>query len=73
MNVDADTVGGVLDAVFAESPKLRSYVVDEHGRLRKHVNVYLNDELVRDRVALSDKVAAADEIFVFQALSGGKQ
>lgn len=71
MEVSAATVQGVLDAVFLKSPRLRGYVVDEHGRLRKHVNVYINDTVVRDRVGLSDSVGAADEIFVFQALSGG--
>ena len=71
MEVSATTVKGVLDAVFSESPRLRGYVVDEHGRLRKHVNVYVNDTVVRDRVGLSDSVGATDEIFVFQALSGG--
>jgi len=50
---------------------LRSYVVDDQGRLRKHVNVYVNDRMVKDRIALSDAVSANDEIFVFQALSGG--
>lgn len=71
MEVPAATVKGVLDTVFLESPRLRAYVVDEHGRLRKHVNVYVNDAVVRDRIGLSDPVDAADEIFVFQALSGG--
>ena len=68
---DAKSVRQALDLVFASNPQLRSYVVDEQGRLRKHVNVYVNDRMVNDRVALSDAVAASDEIFVFQALSGG--
>ncbi|MBT8472551.1 MAG: MoaD/ThiS family protein, partial [Marinicaulis sp.] len=38
---------------------------------RKHVNIFINDEMVSDRVKLSDAVAPDDEIFVFQALSGG--
>ena len=46
-------------------------MVDEQGRLRKHINVYINDRTVSDRIALNDTVGADDEIFVFQALSGG--
>ena len=68
---DAPSVREALDLVFAANPQLRSYVVDEQGRLRKHVNVYVNERMVTDRIALSDAVAAGDEIFVFQALSGG--
>jgi hypothetical protein len=64
-------VRGVLDAVFADNPRLRSYLVDEHGRLRRHVNVYINDQSVTDRIGLSDADKAEDDIYVFQALSGG--
>lgn len=69
--IDGGTVREALDAVFAANPALRAYVVDEQGRLRRHVNVYVNDQPVTDRLALSDRVGPADDIFVFQALSGG--
>jgi sulfur-carrier protein len=65
------TVREVLDAVFVENPQLRSYLLDEHGRLRRHVNVYVNERPVADRIGLTDTVAAADDVYVFQALSGG--
>ena len=68
---EARSVRAALDLVFAANPQLRSYVVDEQGRLRKHVNIYVNDRMVNDRITLSDTVASGDEIFVFQALSGG--
>ena len=35
--------------------------------MRKHVNIYINDA----RAGLDDPVGPDDEIFVFQALSGG--
>ena len=43
----------------------------EQGRLRQHVAVFVGGELIRDRVRLSDTVAASQDIFVMQALSGG--
>ncbi len=71
VSVDGVTVREVLDGVFADNPPLRSYVLDDQGRLRKHVNVFVNTQPVSDRIGLSDPVAASDEVFVFQALSGG--
>lgn len=71
LEVAGATVREALDEAFARNPQLRSYLVDEHGRLRRHVNVFINDRPVADRIALSDALAAEDEIFVFQALSGG--
>ena len=65
------TVGAVLGAVFAENPRLRSYILDDQGRLRKHVKVFVADQPVADRTHLSDPVRVSDEVFVFQALSGG--
>jgi sulfur-carrier protein len=69
--VDGGTVGEVLAAVFASRPALRGYVLDDQGALRRHVAVYVNGRLLKDRIRLSDPVGARDEIHVFQALSGG--
>jgi molybdopterin converting factor small subunit len=65
------TVRAALEEVFAANPRLRSYIVDEQGRLRQHVNVFINDRALTDRIGLSDALAETDEVFVFQALSGG--
>ena len=69
--VDGETVHAVLSAVFESNPRLKGYLLDDQGRLRKHVKIYVNDRVVADRDGLSDAVAADDEVFVFQALSGG--
>ena len=68
---DGGTVGEVLDRVFADNPLLRSYILDDQGRLRRHVNLFINDHAIADRERLSDAVGPADDLYVFQALSGG--
>lgn len=70
-HVGGATVGAALAAVFAAQPKLRGYVLDDQGALRRHVAIYVGGEPVRDRVALTDRVGPRDEIRIFQALSGG--
>ena len=47
------------------------YVLDDQGALRRHVAVYIGGEAVRDRVKLSDPIGPEDDIYVFQALTGG--
>ncbi len=69
--VDGATVGEALDQVFETQPKLRSYVLDDQGRLRKHVAVFVDGEMVHDREGLTDPVSQKTEVFVMQALSGG--
>jgi len=69
--VQGTTVRDALDAVFEENPMLRSYIVDDQGRLRKHVVVFVDGELIEDRDGLSDPVEPASDLVVMQALSGG--
>jgi hypothetical protein len=71
INAAGATVAEVLQAGLADDPLLRGYVQDEQGRLRKHVNIYLDGALIRDRLRLSDAVGPASELYVLQALSGG--
>ena len=69
--VEASTVGEALAAVFEARPALRGYVLDDQGALRRHVAIYVRGEAVRDRIKLSDPIGPDDEIYVFQALTGG--
>ena len=62
----------VLGAVFAQNPRLRGYVLDDQGALRRHMMVFVDGQQIRDREALSDAVGPASEVYVMQALSGGR-
>lgn len=69
--VAGNTVHAVLESAFADNPKLRGYILDDQGHLRKHVRIAINGEIIADRVTLSDPVADNAEVYVLQALSGG--
>lgn len=69
--VEGTTVCEVLDRVFRDNPRLRGYVLDDQGEVRKHIGVFVDGELVKDRQRLSDPVSAGSEVHVMQALSGG--
>lgn len=69
--VPGKTVRAVLEGVFEQNPPLRSYLLDDQGRLRKHVKLFVNNHAIEDPTRLSDPVGEEDELFVFQALSGG--
>jgi sulfur-carrier protein len=71
VEVPAGTVAEALELIFERNPRLRSYVLDEQGRLRQHVAVFVGGELISDRLNLSDRVEAGKDVFVMQALSGG--
>jgi molybdopterin synthase sulfur carrier subunit len=70
-DVSGTTVAQALEAVFAEAPQVREYVLDEHGHVRKHVAIYVDGQRIADRERLTDAVGPASEVYVLQALSGG--
>ena len=69
--VDGETVREVLEALFAETPRLRAYLLDDNGALRRHVNIFVDGESIEDRRWQSDAVTPGTSIYVMQALSGG--
>lgn len=71
LHVKAADLASALDLVFEVHPKLRSYILDDQGCLRRHVAIFVDGTLVRDRVSLSTHLQPESEVFVMQALSGG--
>jgi len=65
------TLTEILDEMESNYPGVLSYLLDEHGSLRKHVNIFIDGTLIQDRIALSDSFADNCEIYIMQALSGG--
>jgi len=71
VQLEGGNVHEVLERYFQINPQVRSYVLDDQGAVRKHVAIFLNQEMIRDRIRLSDAVSENDDIFIAQALSGG--
>lgn len=71
INVDGETVTQVVAALDQRYPGLAGYLLDDRGALREHVNIFVNEELIRDRQTLSDALGTNDQVYVLQALSGG--
>lgn len=65
------TVAEVLAQVFAANPRLRGYVLDDQGALRRHMSIFVDGDQIVDRDHLTDPVRPTSEIYVMQALSGG--
>lgn len=71
VEVAGATVREALEAVWLQNPRARGYVLDEQGELRKHMAVFVDGRMVRDRAGLSDPIRPDSKVYVMQALSGG--
>jgi len=70
-NVSGGTVREALENYFRDHGAARGYVLDDQGRLRHHMAVFVNGQQVGDRDKLGDAVSEAATIDIVQALSGG--
>ena len=68
VEVEATTVGEALNAMDRQFPGIAFRIVDEQQQIRPHMNVFVNEENVRD---LDLATKAGDEIYIVGALSGG--
>ncbi|MCB4365957.1 MoaD/ThiS family protein [Hydrogenophaga taeniospiralis] len=65
------TLREVLETALRAAPELAHYVFDDQRAVRKHVAVFVNRQMVQDRVTLNQGLVAGDKVLVVQALSGG--
>jgi molybdopterin synthase sulfur carrier subunit len=65
------TVGEALTALFARHPRLRDRIVDEQGKVRPHVNLFVDQESIRHTGGLETPVPDGATLSVIAAVSGG--
>ncbi len=71
VEVEGGTIADVMAELDNQYPGLAAYIVDERGALRKHVHIFIGQELILDRETLQDPLQSNDQVYIFQALSGG--
>ncbi len=69
--LEGETVGAVLDALYAEHGELRERIADDDGSLRRFVNVYVNGDDIRFGDGLKTPVPAGAEVQILPAVAGG--
>ena len=67
LRLDGATVLEVLRALEQEHPDVGGWILDERGKIREHINVFVNREYGREETALGPE----DRVHVLPAISGG--
>jgi molybdopterin synthase sulfur carrier subunit len=67
IEVGGASVGAAIRELEAAHPKLVGWILDEQGRIRRHVNVFVNGE----RVQADAAIQAADRLHILPSISGG--
>ena len=66
-----ESQGATVRAALAEIEGVRHRVLDDQGRVRVHVNLFVNGAHIRDLDGLDTAVQDGDEITILPAVSGG--
>ena len=65
--IEGATVAELLRELERSQPAVAGWILDERGRVRRHINVFVNGERVEEGTAVGDD----DRVEVLPAISGG--
>jgi molybdopterin synthase sulfur carrier subunit len=71
VSAEAGTLREVITALNAEFPGISGKILDDAGKLRRFVNVYVGDEDVRLAQGLDTPVQPGVQVSVIPAVAGG--
>ena len=71
LSISAHTVRAALDDLERNQAALYRNVCDETGAVRKHLNVFVNSDNVRDLDGVDTRLTQGDVITILPAVSGG--
>ena len=71
LSISAPTVRAALEVLERSQADLYRNVCDETGTLRRHLNVFVNSDNVRDLDGIDTTLTAGDVVTILPAVSGG--
>jgi molybdopterin converting factor small subunit len=69
--VDGETVVELLDNVLVRYPTLKPHLFDANGNLRRHFNVFVNGEHIRELDGLNTALKDDDKVILMASAAGG--
>ncbi len=65
------SVGAALEALEQAAPGIRERILDDAGKVRRFVNIFVGDEDIRFLEGLQTAVKEGDEVSIVPAIAGG--
>jgi sulfur-carrier protein len=73
ISLDSPTVGSALDELTSQHPALRKHLFTEKGELRTFVNLFVNDEDVRQLQGPQTVLNPGDRVMIIPSIAGGQR
>lgn len=65
------TLAEVLDDLEVNHPGIRARILDDSGKVRRFINVYVGDEDVRFEKGLQTEIKEGQQVSIIPAVAGG--
>ncbi|NQT30305.1 MAG: MoaD/ThiS family protein [Candidatus Saganbacteria bacterium] len=71
VEVSASDVVGLIDSLEKSFPGIKDRICDESGKIRRFINIYVNEEDVRFLEGGQTLLKDGDEVSIIPAIAGG--
>lgn len=71
VDVQGATVSEAVDDLITRYPSLRTHLLSEDGNLRAFVNLFLNDEDIRQLQGVDTPLQESDRLMLLPSIAGG--
>jgi sulfur-carrier protein len=71
VQVAGSTVSQAISDLTAQYPTIRTHIVDNQGKLRRYVNLFVNQENINNLDGLDTTIEESDKIILMPSISGG--
>ena len=65
------TVSAAIDDVLVRYPTLKAHLFDKNGLLRRHINLFVNENNINDLDGINTQLQVNDKITLIPSISGG--
>jgi len=71
VNVDAKDIKNLIESLEKDFSGIKERICDENGKIRKFINIYVNEEDIRFLQIDATPIKDGDEISIIPAIAGG--
>ena len=71
MEIEAKTVRELIDKLDEKYKGIKDVICDEDGRVKRFVNIFVNNEDIRFLEGLDTSLEDGDEVSIIPAIAGG--
>jgi len=71
VQVTGSTVSQAITDLTTQYPTIKTHIVDNQGKLRRYVNLFVNQENINNLDGLDTSIEESDKIILMPSISGG--